>query len=927
MVNGINTNNISNISRKPDMTASKNNASTPATFVSNQIQSLVTPAHVPMQPKSAESLGEVKIPGTQNAHVYKLGNGQKLVVIPKQGPVTVNTFVKVGSINEPDNIRGISHYIEHNLFNGSSQLKSTEFVDSVKKVGGIYNASTGFASTNYFISLPVHSKEDLDKMLAIHADMLEAPTFSPEMLEKEKAIVSSEIQMLEDNPSQKADNILLRNLFGIETSSTDLIGGTVSNIQNLNKNTVDEYYKKYYTPDNMVTVVAGDVKPDEIATKLNKLFISRRPASKAKIVEPLKPLKKTYREDQVCNGLNSASVNVGFVGAKNNSAKGKIVTNALLMAIAGDESSRLSRDLEKFNTYAMVHSEAISNAPEDPGAIMINVPFQEGRQEEGLRTIYSSLNHMKYEPISDMELDVIKEDMKRSYKEAAESSMMLTQMVGAATLSNDVEDINNTYQMIDQLTSRDIQQAAKDYLDLNKASIVVFHPPKKDVNFTGAFHSDAVDKLDLGNVETYELKNNIEVDYQHSDAPFSYVSVLVKNDALQNQKPGCDLLLSEMLNMGSAYLGKEEFRKKALAENTDVFFSAKNNRISISTKSDGENVNAGIDFAKQVLLAPNLTEENLEKAKAQLKLDFESSQKTPQGQAIEELFPGNSNFISYQRGIENLDNITIEDVKELYSGILSGARAKVTVTAPGNQKQKSLANLQNIPLTFNQYSYRFNPDSSALAQNKVLVQSEERNQAEIEQIYKIENSGNIKDIATFMVLNSVLSDGKDGLFEDLREKQKLAYAVRSSFTTNNEDAILQLRIKTTTQDPDNGVENYNNVQKSLDGFKKHVDGIVQTPINEEELNTAKLAILSRLIFDTESSEGKHRQIAGNSESFYGTEYTKELTQAIQNVTAEDIQTAARVNLTKPSIVSIVASPKTLDANKDYLANFGVIEQA
>lgn len=929
MVNGININNTSNISNVKPKSEMVTQVAVSSNPINNQTLAPVYPVYAPIAPRAPKKVGEAKIPNAGIAQIYELANGQTLVTLPKKGPTTINTFVKVGSINEPDNIRGISHFIEHNLFNGSSELKPDQFVDDVKKMGGMYNASTGFASTNYFISSPIHTKSDFDKMLKIHANMLETPSFTPEMLEKEKGIVASEIQMLEDQPYQKAENLLLKNLFQIDTDASDLIGGSVNNILDLNKKTVTDFYNKYYTPDNMVTVVVGDIKPDEVANKLNRLFISRRSPSTEKTVEPLKPLEHTKREDIESANVSSTTVSLAFVGPKNNSIKEEITSNALLLAMAANDSSKLSKALTKYNTSPMVRTEMLSNSPTDPSALILSASFEDGKQEKGLKDIYSALHEMKYETISHSELDLIKNDLKREYKTMSESSMMLTQLVGMATITNKVEDIDKAYEMIDKLTVKDIQKAASDYLDLNKASIVVLHPKKQpqDISFSGAFRSEAADNLDLGKVDTYALKNNIEVDYQQIDSPFAYMSIHVKNDNVGKTKPGSDLLLSEMLNMGSAYIPKEEYQKKAMDSGMDIAFYAKNNEIMITSKSNNKSINPVVGLAREVLMAPNFTQENLDRARAQLKLDFQSSPISPDDVAKEELYMNNPKFISSAKGVKNLDNITLEDVKALYSGIMKNADVKVIVSATEQEKQKTLTKLQDIPLKFKPYSFQFNPDDTELPNSKVILRAEDRNQASIVQLYKAKNSGNIKDTAALMVMNEILSSGKNGLFNDLREKQKLAYSVKSRFATDNEDSFIQIGIKTTTEDTQNGLAYYDNIKKSLDGFKKHTDSIVQNGVSAEDLNDAKLGILSQVIFDTEESSGKHWQLAKNTDSFYGSDYTKALTTAIQELTPQDIQKTAQINFTKPSVVSIISNEASLDANKAYLKSLGEVKQA
>ena len=214
-------------------------------------------------PMTYTKTGDINFPYDTKAHCYKLANGQKVVIVPQDGETVLRTYVNTGSMNEPDKIRGISHYIEHNLFNGSEGLEQGDFFKNVDKMGASTNASTGFAETNYYISSNLLNPSDLENKIKLHASMLETPIFALDKLEKEKGIVNSEINMITSNPENLAINKMLKNLYGIKTTSTDMIGGTTDNITNLTREDVVNYYKNNYYPANMVTVITGDVKPDE----------------------------------------------------------------------------------------------------------------------------------------------------------------------------------------------------------------------------------------------------------------------------------------------------------------------------------------------------------------------------------------------------------------------------------------------------------------------------------------------------------------------------------------------------------------------------------------------------------------------------------------------------------------------------------------
>ena len=194
--------------QKPVFKGSETNQTNP------QVKELsnIRPDYSVKTPMTYTKTGEINFPYNTKAHCYKLANGQKIIIVPQEGETVLRTYVNTGSMNEPDQIRGISHYIEHNLFNGSEGLEQGDFFRNVDKMGASTNASTGFAETNYYISSNLLNSNDLENKIKLHASMLETPLFATDKLEKEKGIVNSEINMITSNPENLAVNKMLKKL-------------------------------------------------------------------------------------------------------------------------------------------------------------------------------------------------------------------------------------------------------------------------------------------------------------------------------------------------------------------------------------------------------------------------------------------------------------------------------------------------------------------------------------------------------------------------------------------------------------------------------------------------------------------------------------------------------------------------------------------
>ena len=901
-------------------------------------------AQVPIGYKEVQTFD---VPFLDKGKLYQLDNGQKVVIIPKQGPTTINTYVKVGSFNEPENIKGISHYIEHNLFNGSNSLAPGEFVKLTNNMGAEYNAGTETLSTNYYIASPLHKNTDLEKFISMHADMLQRPSFLQEMLDKEKGPVISEIHMYNDMPGSRAGNDLVKNLFNIKTDK-DLIAGSDQTITNVTRQDVIDYYNKWYTPDNMTTVIVGDVNPNEAIKYVSKYFNAGKKQidQSDKYYLPLNnPIQSTKRVDFKSSGVNSVDLQMAFVGPKNNDLKETVAANALTLALTGYKNARLTKELKNFNTDAGIGVRTISPDINDPQVMQLSANFKPGDEENGLKTIYSVLNDIANKPINETELNIIKNKMKNSLAFASENSMALSNIVGSRMINNgDIRLYTELPQIVDSLSAVDIQNVAKKYLDLNKTSIVVLHPqsqqiaaqPVQKVSFGSKCLSfkGNLDRLKTEYLKEYDLQNNLHLVVNNDpDTIKTTANLSFQIDNFPPSKPGVREILTLMMNEGTKKYTNEQLSDIIDTNDLNVSVNAGNKSLNASANCNNEKLPLSLEMMKEMLYNPDFTQEKFEKAKEEIKINCMSAFDNPKDRAREALYGNNPYGYSPRKVLENIDQVTMQDIVAFYNSIMQNAQASAVITGPIDKTsglQNQLFNLlgYGIPVV-QKYHYSNTIDSQPFAQNAVITEVKERDQAHIVQLFKIKESGNVKDQTTLLLLSKILGGSSQSrLFTDLRESQKLAYMVKSGYSTDGKIGELGLEIKTTTRNLSNGqiIPHYENLQKSIDGFKKHINDFIQTPVSQEELEGAKLAIKSEIMNDLESSAGKTCILVSGLNSYYGKDFVNELLKTVDTITPEDVQKAANLYLNQPSVISIIASKDTMDNKKDYLASLGNLTQ-
>lgn len=905
--------------------------------VQNNTISNVTPDYNVKTPRKYRKTGEINLPFDTKAHMYKLSSGQKVIIVPNEGETVVKTYVNTGSMNEPDNVRGISHYIEHNLFNGSDGLEAGEFFKTTDKMGAETNASTGLAETNYYISSYLLNDDDLEKKIKIHASMLETPRFAADMLEKEKGIVNSEINMITSNPENLAFNRTIKNLFNIQTTSTDVIAGTTDNITNLKREDVVDYFNRNYYPANMVTVISGEVKPEETMKLVSKYFTSDKPPINDRHFEKLTPIDKPVREDIISDKAVSTIVTAGFKGPENNNTKDRIYMKALGVLLTASPATM--KWIKPLNTHIFYEDEKTLAHKDAPRTIIFSSDTSEENSEKVLKILYQQITNRANKLPTDDEMLIVKKRLLNSFSDKFEYSALMNNLIGESLLEGNLDYVNNFEKIVNEMKPEDLMNTAKKYLDLNKTAITVVHPDEysekdfksnynstKNISFTGAKRKEAIN---INNVKIYDVQNNnFKIVTNNAKNRTASLKITFRDDfPRETAKPAAAFVLSELLNEGSMLRSHAQFSNDNEKKGIELNFASGINIIECTAAFDADDTKEALNSAKEVLINPRFTEESLNEVKAYIKDSLSRSEKTPYKKLDSELFKGTLLGYSEEEILNSLDNVTLDDVKALYASMMKDAKASITMTAPFEKHPELKEMLFNTATSFpkvNKFAPYIYTNFSPVTETKVLTDTHNKNQANIVMAYKFNINGNLKDSTSLELLNIILGGGPSSrLFNDLREKQKLAYSVRSNMTGIDTTKVLNLSIGTTTENKDTGEISYDNLQKSVEGFKYHVNKLKTEKVSQEELDNAKLTLKNNILSQNESNLGKNEGLDYNLNSVYGITRENQILELIDKITVDDIYNAANYIFKEKPTYSIVATENTLKANEDYLKSLAV----
>ncbi len=883
-------------------------------------------------PLTYSKTGEINFPYDTKAQCYKLSNGQKVIIVPQEGETVLRTYVNTGSMNEPDNLRGISHYIEHNLFNGSEGLEEGDFFKQVDKMGASTNASTGFAETNYYISSNLLNETDLENKIKLHASMLESPLFAVEKLEKEKGIVNSEINMITSNPQNLAVNKMLKNLYDIKSTSTDMIGGTCDNITNLKREDVVNYYNNNYYPANMVTVITGDVKPEETIKLISKYFTSQKQPVQNRHFEKLIPIQKSVREDIISDKATASSVIIGFNGPKSNDTKDRIYSEALFTLLSTSPSARINNKIKSLNSISYAETEKISSNPNDGRVLMFMAEASEENSEKVLKAIFNEIGNIENNPPTEKEMKIIKKMMLQNFSSVFENSFTTNDSIGTSILENNKDYLNNFEQIVNSMTAEDLVKTAKKYLDVNKSSITVVHPAGITADNINQNHKNASSLTFTGakkfavnpeSVKEYKTANNYRLVMTNSKTDNVEISfnMSIPNDLIV--KPSAAIVLTELLNEGTFNKSQEEFDSDLAQEGIVKAFSATEHAIGCEMSGDSSVISKSLSSLKEVIDNPRLTPEEFENVKLRVKDNILASEKSAYDKLNSELYKGLPQGFSKEQILKDLDTLSLDDVKFLHQYITSQAKSVIVISAPFDKKPELKRNVFDEVSKFRQVKefevYQPQTVFTPVEKTKVLTNTDFKNQAEIIQAYKFKVNKNLKDTVTINLLNTILGGNPSSrLFMDLREKEKLAYRVKSGYTTFDDIGVLNLKIGTTTENKETGEQSFDNLQKSILGFNRHVQKMRTEKVSEEELNNAKLALKNEILNVNHNSADRNIGLLQGANSPYGAFRDNQILEEIDKITVDDIYNAANYIFSGKPTYSIVATENTLNANKEFL---------
>ncbi len=345
-------------------------------------------------------------------HHRTLKNGIPLFLIPRSDvpSATIMVSVKVGSRYESDDIAGASHFIEHLMFKGTKRRPtSIDISRELDRFGAEYNAYTSKDTTTYYVKIDA---AELPRAIDLLNDMLAHSKFDGEELDRERGVIVEEINMYDDNPASKMEDLLEEITFK-GNSLGRVITGPREIIKTIPREALMEYHAAHYTPARTAIAIAGNISKGAEA-KINATFGKWKKPKKdrARSIQPFTPVVLKKNEWLAFYSKKTEQVQLGLAFHGLDSKAEELPALKLLAHILGGSmSSRLFVEVrEKRGLCYNVSAGHV--AFEDTGAFIISAGLDTKRIQDAVHVVWKELQSIAKDGVTSQELRHAKDHIR-----------------------------------------------------------------------------------------------------------------------------------------------------------------------------------------------------------------------------------------------------------------------------------------------------------------------------------------------------------------------------------------------------------------------------------------------------------------------------------------------------------------------------------
>ena len=365
---------------------------------------------------------------------------------------SVGIWVRSGSRHEAAPLNGISHFIEHTLFKGTRNRTSREIAVESDAIGGHVDAFTSREVASYYVKV---LDEHLPRAFDLLADLITAPLFAQEELDRERNVVTEEIKMVEDTPDDLVHEVFVANFWPDHPLGRSILG-TVDTLATFNQEKVADYFSAVYAPRNLVVAGAGNIEHEQFVDMVSRHLggVRDRPVN----LSAAAPSHAT-RRIVLDKDLEQAHLVLG-TRCPSMTSEDRYSVHVLNVILGGGMSSRLFQTIREDRGLAYAVYSGV-NAYTDAGYLSVYAATSPEQVNDVIRLSVAEFDKIKTEAVTEAELQRAKDQLKVSIMLSLEStSARMSNLARQEIFFGRQSTLDEILERINRVTTDDVQRVA-----------------------------------------------------------------------------------------------------------------------------------------------------------------------------------------------------------------------------------------------------------------------------------------------------------------------------------------------------------------------------------------------------------------------------------------------------------------------------------
>ena len=887
-----------------------------------------------------------------------LSNG--LTVISKESRqipiVSFWVWYRVGSRNERVGTTGVSHWVEHMMFQGTPRIGKGDVFRMVSANGGVLNGFTWVDYTAYFETLPSHR---VDLSIAIESDRMVNSLFLPEEVERERTVIISEREGSENNPAYLLGEEMSAAAFMAHPYGHSVVGWK-SDLQAMTRDDLYDHYRTFYVPNNAIVVVVGDFESEKLLTQIRDQFEGIPSGPEVPDVRTTEPPQRGERRITMHYPAGAPQFEVAYHAPSISSSDAfpMLVLDAMLsggkpMGMFGSRGTRMGRSSRLYR--ALVDAGLASSAgssfmlTRDPYLFDIDATPRPGVSlQEIERVVFQEVERLKQDGVGREEMERALKQVRAQLVYGSESVTDQGYWLGAMETIDSYETYGQMLERLNRVTPEQVQEMAQRYLAESNRTVGwliptetpgapmpqaeaqtagqpfyyrrcrVLSPESWDgMDPVGATHASPLHANQSGgagrvtlHIDRQQLGNGIVLlTHQNADSPQAVIRASLLAGSLFDspERTGLARFVAPMLIRGT-----DHHTFQQLSEETDSLGMALNTdagrlTAQVSIRCLKEDFGRALEILSEVLRRPTFPEDEAEKLRAQIITGLREQETSPRVVAerrfLEELYPEGHPYRLWPSGSQNT-------VASISQGDLLGFYRKyyrpdvLTLAVVGDVAPADAT--EQIRRILGDWQVKGKPHTAEVpdvglpetAVREVAVPGKFQS----EMVMGLPAISR-KDPDYYALRLGNLIFGELGLSGRLgaviRDQLGLAYHVSSDLQAAVGPSPWAIRA---------GI-NPANVHKAIDAARREIERWRTELVNEKEIEDGKSFLIGSLPIALESSDGIARTMLDIEFYQLGLDYLERYPGLIDGVTRETIRDAVDRWIHPDHLVTVIAGPK------------------